>query len=553
MKNLLLLLAIFLSTGLLKAQGTDLAPVLTDAANELVDVTTEKYRYDQSLEYDAEKPWRVTVSITEVNLKNDKAETSTFYLNFADLDPKLINIETDKDEQLVVLKCRRRQKFVRLTDEDGDISYDSELQVWSPEIDKATALRDLFRQAAELAEKDWKADFSPGSTVEEVGRWLKENVVPVEVGETTTGVQWTNDPELTDAIILTISEDDGEDVKTYRFSLADLSANNLKLGVKKESVSVTAGTVSKDDLIREEEEGVVSGYESAITIPVNGIEEASRLIQVLEAALPLARKTREARMPAPTSLDGALKELSELVNGAQRGDTEVSATLSPSPLATLDVIITDSDKGDTDTERYLFDFGDLNAKKIDLRVKGTALNVVAATVKGQDYVQQWEEEEPAGFDDEVAFPVNDVETSHKLKVLLAYIIGEASKIPVPIGDFSTIEKAVGAAEVEDVTQTIEQREDDCKWSFLWVKEGKKTEEILYEYNLYDLDPKKVNYEVTNKGVFLELLTMRKEETINVYEDDEPSFTNAMEWQLNSLSDAKQLKVTMIELIEGCKE
>jgi hypothetical protein len=553
MKYAILFIAIVLTTGPLTGQDLSLAAILDQVKEELGDVETEKYRYVQSLEYDAEKPWRVTINIEKVNLKNDKSVPQSFYFNLADLDQKLINIETDKEEQLVVLKCRKRQDFIRLTEEDGDLSYESELQLWSPEIDKATALRDLFRQAAEQGEAAWEADFSPGNTIEELNGWLKENVASVDILETTTSIEWEPDSELSDDVALTITSDDGEDVMAYKFSLADLSTSNLKLGVKKETVNVTVGTVNKASLIREESEGELSGYEESMTLPVLGIEEAGRVIQVLEAAIPLARKVREARMPSPESLDGALQELSELVTGAQRAGIEVEATLSPTPLATLELKITDTEKGDEASERYLFDFGDLNPKKMDLRVKGVALNVAVATIKGQDFVQQWEDEEAAGFDDEVAFPVNTIETSHKLMVLLPYIIEQASEIPVPVGDLSTIQEIVREASTEDLTQAIEQRDDACKWSFNQVEEGKKVEEIVYEFNLYDLDPKQVSYNVTSKGVFLELLTLRKDETINVYKNDEPSFANEMTWRVNSLSEAKQLRVSVIKLIEGCAE
>jgi len=269
---LYLLLAPFTST--LYCQGADLSGVLESLTQELVNVDTEKYRYEQRLLFDAEKPWRVTITINEIYVKKEKSEITTYYLNLADLDARLINIETDKEEQLVIMKCQKRQDFIRLTDEEGDVSYESELQLWSPEIDKAKALRDLFRQATELAEKAWEADFAPGESLEDLNEWLAESVMDVKLSESTTTVAWAPNPTLTDLVELTIKGDDDDEVLVYKFSLADLAPKSLKLGVRKETVSVTAFTVNKSDLIQEEENGTVSGYESAVIIPVNGIEEA---------------------------------------------------------------------------------------------------------------------------------------------------------------------------------------------------------------------------------------------------------------------------------------
>jgi hypothetical protein len=536
------------------SQAMELGIVLDAIQEELTDVNTEKYGYEQALEYDAEKPWRVTITITEVNLKNDKSSTEIFYFNLADLDPKLIKYETDKEEQLVVMKCRRRQDFIRLTDHDENISYESELQVWSPEIDQATALQDLLRQAATLAEEAWQADFSPGTTLEELAPWLEEHIVPVASDKASIHVLWKPSDSQLDQVILNITNADGKETNlAYNFSLADIAKNGIKLAVRKESVRVVIGTINRKNLIREEKEDILMGHKNSINIPVAGIEEASRIIQVLEAALPLARKLREARLPAPANLDDGLALLTTLVTGAERKNTNITASINPAPLATLELTSTDTEKDSESTESYLFDFSDLNAKNIELRVKGVALDVVAKTAKGQDFIQQWEDGEASGFEDKVAFPINTIEAGHQLVALLPYLIAEAAKLPVPVGDFSTIEKAVADGSEEETTQSIEQREEDCKWSFRQLTEGKKSVEILYEYNLYDLDPKQVKYEASNKGVFVRITTLKKEETINVYENDEPGFSNEMIWKMESLSAAKQVAATLINLIEGCVE
>lgn len=548
MKKIFNLIIVVLITVPLNGQSDELSATLKGAANLITTVETQKYRYEQSLAFDEEQPWAVEISVGEFSVKNGKGETMIYQFNLSDLDKRLINYEDDKDELTVALKTTRRQKLIRATDEEGDVEYEGEIILWSNEIDDAKKLVELLRAAVPMAEEGWEQSFNPGTTTQELNEWLTENVVPTEDAE----VGWSTSSEFVDQADLTVTPSD-EEATTYRFSLADLATNSLELSIRKGAVAVEVGTVARDKLIRVEEAGQLEDYTNGVTVPVGSIDAARRLIQSLESALPLAKKIREARMPNPTDLEEGLRQLGELLTEVERKGEVVKPEITTEPVATLMIRTSDIDKGEEESTRQLFDFGDLAPRKVELRIKGTALDVVAETKGGDDFIQRWEGEEEDGFEDELIFPVPSVEIARRLEVLLPYLMAEAAKLPPETGDYSWLKTAAAEGGNEDLKQNLEANGEDCKWKVSNITEGKKPGEVIYELNLYDLDKNRVRYETDSKGVRIVVPTLKNEKIINVLDNGEPEFTDELVIEFSSLAAAKKAAATIIDLIKECLE
>ncbi|MCP9234709.1 hypothetical protein [Lewinella sp. JB7] len=549
-----LLLPCLLFTSL-AAQDAALPAVLGRVQEALETVETDRYRYDQELSFAADRPWEATVTITSVNRKNDKSETLTYALNLSDLDPRLINYQDERDRQLVVLKTRNRQNFIRVTEEDGSVDYESEVSLWSPEIDRAKTLRDLLREAIPLAESAWERDFTPGTTLPKLQRWLADAVQPFAEDGTTREVRWSPGDPLADQVTFEITDPDKGTTTRYHFSLADVATNTVEVRVNRGSVSVEAGTVGGEDLILETDgEGSVK-YTDEVEIPIAGIDEARRLIQTLTAALPLAREIRDARMPRPTEMNEALESLAGLVTGSETPDARTSAVLTPEALSTLEVIRTERDKESEQTSRYSFHFADLDPGKIALNTRSGELAVVVPTVRDADYVQYWQDGEAKGYDDAVEFPVSSIEDSRKVRELLPVIVERARELPTEAGDLAWLSTALTTPAEASYTQELSLQSDaegECQWSFTRSESGRKTKEILYEFNLYDLDAAQIDVAVRGDDLSLRIPTLSREKIINVYEDDEPAFTEEMRWNFGNLSDARKAAETLRASIAACR-
>lgn len=531
----------------LRAWGQALTELLDQAKQQVVTVETQKYRYEQSLEYATDRPWRITVSIDKSNLKNGKGETNSYTFNLGDLDIRTLNYQTDKDEQIVVLKCPKRKTLIKVVDDEEETEYDDALTLWSPEIDNAKALRDLLRAAIPLAQDQWKAYFSPDTTLVGINNWLTTNIK----SDSRNDLSWSKG-KYNDHVVVRIEREDGEIIE-YSLSLADVAKDAIALSVRKATVSVYVGATDKDDLFKVTEDGELVDYTNGFSLPAASIDQARMIIQSLENALPLARQLRKSRMPNPNSLDEGLKLLSDLLLPVTRKGSLLTPKMQPNRICEMVITKRDNDKGEETTVKTVHDFGDLDPKKITTAIKGTAINVIAKVAGGEDYVQYWEADEPDGFDDEIVWPAASVEASHRIKYLLPYLIQEAGKISVPTGDFAWLSEAIAAAGKTSTSQQLTLNGDDCKWRLVVSTDGKKPSELVYEFNLYNLAPKQVSFTTGKIDPQLVLFTKKKEEVINVFDNGEPEFTDELYINMSSLADAKKATATTRQLVEGCPE
>ena len=533
---------LWLSTTPMYGQYGDLKAALDAAKNNITDVTAQKYEYSQQLDYDPDQPWSITVTVDEVYTKKGSSDVTKYKLNLADIGPRLINYESDKDELTVVLKTNKRQELIRETNDDGDVDYQSEVSLYATDIDQATKLRDQLRQAAELAKAAWETSFQIGSTLPELNTYLADNITDFSVSDRQFAVSWSGDVGgLADYVELVIQEDD-EETRTYAFSLSDIAKNSPELSISRDEVTVDMGTVARQRVIRETEEGEDAGYTSELSVPVADIDAARRLITVLTAALPLARDVQQQRLPEPASLTEAASQLSALVNAAKLEGREVS--LDAEAVATL------TTSEDEDNNRYLFDYGDLKAKSIDLDDDDGILLLNIGTNGGKDFIQTWENDEPDGFVDDVSIPLASVEDYRQAEALLNYLIATAADRAVTAEDLNWITTALTEADDEELTQAL-TTEAACKWTLTNTDED--GEETAYEFNLYNLDAKDTELSVERNQVKVTLPTIKGEDIINVFEDDEPSFTDEVALYFGSLMAGKTAVVTLRALVEACAE
>ena len=322
------LVLLFLLPGFGRAQDGDLPGLLTQIQNDLREVTTDKYRYDQQLDFDPATPYKVTIEITETSTRNDRAESWSYEINLSDLDARRIQYDTDRDEQTILLKTTRGQSMILLRDEDGDIKYVDEAKLWSEKIDDSKALRDAFKKAVPLATELFQAGFTPGTTLEALNTYLQSAIQPVDRDGDSWNVSYGVAGDYPDLVAVSITDDDDE-TTTYRFSLADLAANTLELDIATDELNLEVSTIGRKSLLLTEEPDGDRKYEDELSIPIGKLDEGRRILQSFEAALELARTERTARLPRPSSLEEALNQLADLLGEVEREDELITANLTP--------------------------------------------------------------------------------------------------------------------------------------------------------------------------------------------------------------------------------
>jgi hypothetical protein len=523
------------------------------AQEEIGTVRTDKYEYTQRLSYDAQRPWEVEISLIRSVLKNGKSEAESFVLNLADLDPRLIQYRDDRREQTVVLRTKGGQKLIEVTGEDGGVSYRDELSIRTLEIDQAKTLRDLLREAVPPAREAWEADFTPGSTLGSIQEYVSKSVTPLERNGREFSHTWTVEADNEDVITYTVTdEEDGTDTN-YRFGLSDLAVNSVQLKTSRNQLYVEVKTVAGEDLIlKSDQEGPVA-YINRLHIPVDGIEEGRRLVRSLQSAIPLAKSYRTSLLPQTGNMSEDLGALAELVQQAEVSH-QIEVQLEGGPASRLVVESTDN-KGQRTVDEYVFDFGDLDPGGIDIVARGANLFLVIPVKDRQKFVQRSVDGEARGFEQQIRLPLQTVEDGKLAEHLLIAILEESATREVAPADLAWLDDRLGAAGPTETTQHLSSRQganSDCQWQYIRTTEGKRPKEEIFEFNLYDLNPKQIQILTNKEVVLVRIPTIKQEKIINVYDNDEPAFTDELELRLFSLQDARRARATLIERITNCQ-
>lgn len=553
---LFLSLSGLLCVGVLRGQAAEFPTLLARVGDAIMDVETAKYGYEQSFVSNADQPWRATFTKAEINLKNGKTTTVSYAFNLADFDTKLIRVEDSRTELLLSLKTSRAENLIQVEEDGERENYVAEIEIHMADIDQARALEEYLEAAIPLATRAWEAAIQTGTTAAELHNWLAENIVAVAIDDERVDQFWTADASRPELVVFSQTEIDAKgsgEERTYRFNLADLAKNAVELDIRGDRMRVGVATIGKADFILAAESEGKTQYTDAFYIEVADVDAARLLLRTLQAAIPLAEAATESRLPRPENLADGLTQLAAITTGAQTEDEVIRLSLSPEILTTLTEQRGNLDGSKENSTRYLFHFGDLAAAKVEIVVKGDAITLQLETRGGENYIQHWENGESDGYTDEVSLAMPTIEQARVARYLAQFVIEAAGQTEVAPADLAWLQRALARSSSTELRQSLEPGTGDCEWEFTRIESGGKTdEETLYVLNLYDLDPRLVNFDVSTKAVVLKLATLHGEKIINVYENGKPGFTNEMKIQLSNLDDAKRAKATAKILVEGCK-
>ncbi|MBR9923327.1 MAG: hypothetical protein GYB31_21045, partial [Bacteroidetes bacterium] len=174
----------------------------------------------------------------------------------------------------------------------------------------------------------------------------------------------------------------------------------------------------------------------------------------------------------------------------------------------------------------------------------------------KDYIYVEENGEQQNYEEDLLLPAADLEAAKKIQ---HYVEAAIRQCPTDITatDWSWIEKeiAAGAVTEADVNQSVEQMEGNpCKWAVEIIESGKKTQEDRYEFNLYDINPEKIDLQISGKRVLIRMETNDRAEIIQRYSNSEDlGYERDLSFEVKDVATAKILVATMKELMEGCEE
>ncbi|MCB0707543.1 MAG: hypothetical protein KDC34_19645 [Saprospiraceae bacterium] len=551
MKKYLLLLIGFLP--LFATAQTDLGSGVEKLAGMIGEVQVGKDVFQQELTYSKEKPYLLEFTITQTDSKG-RTSSETFSWNLSHIEPNLVKWEDGRDQIKVALSAGRKEYVKKL--EDGELDgYDNEVLMLATDIDNARAMVALIKEMIPLAVSAWEADSAFPEEYNALKVWVSQQITSVSFGEDRYKQEWTFSADHPSRLSYFSSKEGDKAVDTEnQFNLADINPNEILVKVRGEQVLLELATSGNKRYVRVLENGAVGNYATDVTVLFDDIDEALELSQALKSLVKQAVETQKTYYPAVSSVEAAIAGVQESLVPFELAGTSYKPAMGSGCMAEF-TLVTENERG-SEEQKYIFNWADLDKGATEVKVKGKEIGL-EVQIKGRaDYIYLAEDGEQQNYTESLFFPVPDIPT---VKQLQHYISGMVDACPIDVqkADWSWLKKEIqeGAVSGEGVTQSVDLLEsNNCKWVLEIKEEGKKSQEDRYEFNLYDINPKGVELQISGKKVLIELETVGKAEIIQKYTNaEELGYEDTLTFEVKDVATGKVMIASIMALIEGCKQ
>jgi hypothetical protein len=556
-KTVILLIALMPLFSLIKGQES-FNSLISALKGEVKTVNSAKLVYEQ--EINIEQPGVINFVLTTIDQKGTQVKYNN-KLNFADLDPIMVREVTEKEKIFVQLKVENDQKLISCT-KDGEFDgYENIVKIYAENIDNARAIKEKVLAVIPVAKEIMKNRFNL-ETYDEQLTWLVDNIGDVTVSDKTHQQILQVDKTTKGAVNLEVVETTSKLTKStrYQFNLADINPNSLNFKISGAYFSVEFETNRKQKLIKTYIDGEQGNYNYDLKILAYSVENARDLKYILDKIIPLAEQEVSNALPQINSVQDATSLLSTEVKEVIINDVTNTQKINNDCKAKLDVVVDDMKKKTESS--FEFNLSDINEHSLDYKILGKKFQIVFQTKGGYKLIKAYKDQEQQNFDDDGSILCDDGENArlimHALKKGIPLCEAAIVRL-VPEENLAAkvswlIEHTVEVTfEAKTINQKLERIEnDDHNKLRLMITEitEKKSVEYIYEFNLSDLNPNSVEYDIKGKELSIVLNTNYNAKVIKTYEDGElQNYTNKINIYANDIDLARNLILGLKESIE----
>lgn len=506
------------------------------------EIKLEKSTVNQQISYEAATPFDIKLTITTTDSKGKNTE-ELYEFNLGLMGD--IKRSASTKEMKVELASQKNLKVIRYTKGGEMQNYENKVELLSENIDDARELEKNLKDAISAAKTAWEASIKlPKEDLGALQTWLEQNIKEATAEKQTFKQSLKKSSTYKDRASLSLEENDGGKKATEiqaDFSWGDLNEGSAELKISGKEIYVVAK--SKNDYIK-----TTKGYNDEIKIYAQTPSEGSVLQMAIQKIIPLAKKELQARLPKLATKEDAFKVLKDRTKDFKVNESAYTQKIATACLTTYD--LKSEIKGKTVEESFKFNFGDLSDYK--LSVSKEIIKITAKVADNKKFIQYTKDGALQNYDNSVDFIVGDLEDARYLAEALP-VISKGCKTNITASDFNSLVAKLKLTENPNQDLTL-QDGDKCKWKLAsTLAESKKSVESISEWNLYDIDPKKIDIDVSGKTVGITAYTLNKEKFVKLTKDSKPGFSSEINFVVKDIEDAQKSLATIKALVDGCKK
>ncbi len=522
MKNLLFLYLFFISVAG-TAQQQELATMVAkiQASCSKVETATKTYEQDvKLLDYSS-----IRYSFHEVDQKGNKVSYA-YDFNFADIDINTVREVTQKDIILVVLSVKNKQRLVKGTKNGESTPYDDEVRIHAKNVDHAREISDLIKKCIPLGEKITAAKLKL-TTYEQMVEWLVQNVKNSTTGSKSITQNLNQDSYVASFKLVQITSDGKtSQQEEFTFNLADINLNTINFKVSGNQFGVGFEMNQRLKSIKAVKDGKKKAPVDDLVIFTNSVDEARDIRTVISLAVPLASSKVKGDIPLLKTEAEALKSLESLVKDVKVNEKNFGQTLSAQCITSL--TITEQSASSTVKNVYQFNWVDINPNTIQIKVSGEKMGIELPVIDKKKLIMNYKNDKLDGYENEVSIYIEDIEIGRRLKNAIEKTITNCkASYKEPFADTNEmlqwLKSNIGEVIIDQSSKrqifdlAEEGNENKIKLTSIEIKSSSSVQEVM-EFNLSDLNPTSITYEIKGKWISVRFETNFKSKIIKAYKD-----------------------------------
>ena len=468
----------------------------------------------------------IQYSFNEVDQKGNKT-SYTYHFNFADVDIYAAREVTQKDIILVVLSVKNKQKLVKGIKNGEPLAYDNEVNIHARNVDHAREMLDIIKKCIPLEEKITASKLKLNG-YQEMVTWLIDHVVNVAVG--TKSINQSMRPgSYIGSLQLTQIENDGKSSQQeeFGFNLADINLNTVNFKVSGNRFGISFEMMQRIKSVKVTRDAKPRPFTDEVLIYTNNVDDARDIRTALTMVVPLAVNKVKAELPNFKSKEEALDQIFSLVKEVKLGDKTFGQASTMKCLT--EITVTEQTTSATTKNKFEFNWMDINPTGIQVKTSGEKMTLELPVVDKKKLIMRSKNEKFEAYDNDLAILVEDYEGARRLKNSIEKTIDGCKstyKDPFSASNDAIInwlQTSMGEVTVEQMTkkQSMERAEEGndnkLKLTQVEVKSNNSVQEI-FEFNLSDINPTTINYEVKGKWLYVTFETNFKNKIIKAYKD-----------------------------------
>ncbi len=549
----LLILFMLLQLLSLFGQQDSLISDLSNLSAAIVKVETGKATFHQEFSFDPAEIYKVSLSLREEGKK--ESDRLQYEFNLVDLSDG-ISWRPKGDVIEFKLSTRKRQKFIRIMKNDQQENYSNEVVFYANSSDNARQIEAYFRSSRIQAQSVFKSE--------------------VEIGDCGTGILWLSEHTTSFAInrsdyrqnliklsgerpVIAYSLSRKNLDQRFLVNLADLNPASAKLEIKGQEVMVVTKTLKNLKYVGVETNGERDNYVNRLEILVESIDEGRMFLDVLRKTIPHAQSRMKNCMPNIETIEQGGTVLQSLLKPIETKKGLLIQKLSGACNAELVKSASTEAK-----DRFFVD--QFDNMKVAIEVAGNVLIIKSPIYKKEPWIQQYADGVLKGYTSKTLWQLPDMESARDFQHTLRQMISLChEQFQQNLVRFTHGQDAVQwlVKTVNDLPRSIngyaqEMKQlngDYCQLSLTHTtRDTKRSHTDVFEFDLADLDPGKINPTVKRRELAIELETRGNKEYIKYFEDSKvENYTSKTKIYLDDLTLTRTMTEAWKAATESCQK